>query len=95
MSILTEKIDELIDETPNAYPHVSVDDVVRGISQTKRNTKDSKSVFYTDHFINSNLLLRVYLSMLFSSLIVHGFTPNDFNEATIFPLIKKQTQIRQ
>ena len=26
--------------------------------------------------------------MLFSSLIVHGFTPNDFNEATIFPLIK-------
>ena len=74
---LTEKIDELIDETPNAYPHVSVDDVVRlrGIAQTKRNKKDSKSVFYTDHFINSNLLLRVFLSMLFSSLIVHGFTP--------------------
>ena len=95
MSILTAKIDELIDESPNVYPHVSVDDVVRGISQTKRNKKDSKSVFYTDHFINSNLQLRVFLSMLFSSLIVHGFTPNDFNEATIFPLIKKQTQIRQ
>ena len=26
----------------------------------------------------------------FSSLIVHGFTPNDFNEATIFPLIKNK-----
>ena len=37
MSILKDKIDELIDETPNAYPHVSVDDVVRGIAQTKRN----------------------------------------------------------
>ena len=90
MSILTAKIDELIDESPNVYPHVSVDDVVRGISQTKRNKKDSKSVFYTDHFINSNLQLRVFLSMLFSSLIVHGFTPNDFNEATIFPLIKNK-----
>ena len=90
MSILTEKIDELIDETPNAYPHVSVDDVVRGIAEPKRNKKDSKGVFYTDHFINSNLLLRVFLSMLFSSLIVHGFTPNDFNEATIFPLIKNK-----
>ena len=91
MSILKDKIDELIDETPNAYPHVSVDGVVRGIAQTKRNKKDSKSrpILYTYHFINSNLQLRVFLSMLFSSLIVHGFTPNDFNEATIFPLIKK------
>ena len=70
MSILTEKMDELIDETHNAYPHVSFDDVVRSISQTKRIKTDSKSVFYTDHFINSNLLLRVFLSMLFSSLIV-------------------------
>ena len=95
MSILTETIDELIDETPSTYPHVSVDDVVRGISQTKRIKKDRKSVFYTDQFINSNLLLRVFLSMLFSSLIVHGFTPNDFNEATIFPLIKKKPQICQ
>ena len=90
MSILTEKMDELIDETPNAYPHVSFDDVVRGISQTKRIKTDSKSVFYTDHFINSNLLLRVFLSMLFSSIIVHGVTPSDFNEATIFPLIKNK-----
>ena len=95
MSILNDKIDELIDETPNAYPHVSVDDVVRGIAQTKRNKKDSKSILFTDHFINSNLQLRVFLSMLFSALIVHGFTPNDFNEATIFPLIKKQTEICQ
>ena len=33
--------------------------------------------------------------MLFSSLIliVHGFTPNDFNEATIFPLIKKRKYV--
>ena len=95
MSILKDKIDELIDETPNAYPHVSVDDVVRGIAQTKRNKTDSKSILCTDHFINSNLQLRVFLSMLFSALIVHGFTPNDFNEATIFPLIKKQTEICQ
>ena len=90
MLILKDKIDELIDETPNAYPHVSVDDVVRGIAQTKRDKKDSKSILYTDHFINSNLQLRVFLSMLFSALIVHGFTPNDFNEATIFPLIKNK-----
>ena len=90
MSILKDKIDELIDETPNAYLHVSVDNVVRGIAQTKRNKKDSKSILYTDHFINSNLQLRVFLSMLFSALIVHGFTPNDFNEATIFPLIKNK-----
>ena len=88
MSILKDKIDELIDETPNAYPHVSVDDVVRGIAQTKRNKKDSKSILYIDHFIN--LQLRVFLSMLFSALIVHGFTPNDFNEPTIFPLIKNK-----
>ena len=92
---IKDKIDELIYETPNAYPHVSVDDVARGIAQTKRNKKDSKSILYTDHFINSNLQLRVFLSMLFSALIVHGFTPNDFNEATLFPLIKKQTQICQ
>ena len=77
LSILKDKIDELIDETPDAYPHVSVSDVVRGNAQTKRNKKYSKCVVYKDHVINSNLLLRVFLSMLFSS---HGFTPNDFNE---------------
>ena len=76
MTILKDRIDELIGETPNAYPHVSVDDVVRGIAQTKRNKKDSKSILYTDHFINSNLQLRVFVLMLFSALILHGFTPN-------------------
>ena len=35
MSILKDKIDELIDETPNAYSHVSVDDVVEAL--LKRN----------------------------------------------------------
>ena len=39
MSLLKDQIDELIDEIPNAYPHVSVDDVVRGVAQTKRNKK--------------------------------------------------------
>ena len=31
MSILKDKIDKLIDETPNVYSQVSVDDVLRGI----------------------------------------------------------------
>ena len=35
-----------------------------------------------DHFINSNLLLPVSLSMLFSSLIVHGFTPSSTTKCT-------------
>ena len=54
MSILTDKIDELIDETPNAYPHVSVDDVVRGISQTKRN-KNIARVYYIKTMLSTRI----------------------------------------
>ena len=60
MSILTETIDELIHESPNAYPRVSVDDVVRSISQTKRNKKIAIVYFIQTIFLSTRICCCVF-----------------------------------
>ena len=88
--VLNDRSDRLIDDTPNVGNHTNVNDVKRGIDQLKPNKKDGHGILYTDHFINSNNMMRVYLALLLDSLVVHGFTPGDFNEATIFALVKNK-----
>ena len=60
MSILTDKIDELlIDETPNAYPHISVDDVVK--AQLKRNgIKKIARVYYIQTILSTRICSCVF-----------------------------------
>ena len=55
MSILKDKIDELIDETPNAYPHVSVDDVVRGILLKRNGMKKIARVSYIQTILSTRI----------------------------------------
>ena len=90
MVILSNRLDRLIHDTANVGNHINVNDVKRGIDQLKPNKKDGYGTLYTDHFINSNNMMRVYLALLFDSMVVHGFTPDGFNEATIFPLVKNK-----
>ena len=85
--VLSNRLDRLIHDTPNVGNHINVNDVKRGIDQLKPNKKDGHGTLYTDHFINSHNMMRVYLALLFDTMVVHGFTPDGFNEATIFPLV--------
>ena len=90
-SLLT-KVDKLINEDCNVdhtNSVIKVNDVIEAISQIKHGKKDGYSLIYTDHFINGTNKLYIMLSLLFSSMIVHGFSPDGLNISTIQPLVKK------
>ena len=48
------------------------------------------SMLYSDHFINGPNRLYVLLTLLFHSMIVHGFSPDGFNVSTVHPLVKNK-----
>lgn len=91
MNSLLGKIDSMIKDMTyesNTKLYISVQDIIDGIKQVKLNKKDGYCILYTDHFINATNKLYICLSLLFNSMIVHGFTPDGFNVATIQPLVK-------
>ena len=93
MDILKKKIDAMIvdfdiESDDVCDIHVSVNDVVNGMNHVKRNKKDGLGLLYTDHFINASQMFYILLSLMFSTIICHGFTPDGFNIASIQPLIK-------
>lgn len=70
--------------------HISYENVVAALSNIKRGKNDGYGMLYSDHFINGPSRLLVLLSMLFNSMIVHGFSPDGFNVSTIQPLVKNK-----
>ena len=93
MDSLLTKVDKLINEDCNVdhtNSVIKVNDVIEAISQIKHGKKDGYSLIYTDHFINGTNKLYIMLSLLFSSMIVHGFSPDGLNISTIQPLVKNK-----
>ena len=93
MDSLLTKVDKLINGDCNVdhtNSVIKVNDVVEAISQIKHGKKDGYSLIYTDHFINGTNKLYIMLSLLFSSMIVHGFSPDGLNISTIQPLVKNK-----
>ena len=72
---------------------VTIDDILNGISHVKSNKCDEYWLVYADHFIHASHKLHAFLSLLFTSMVYHGCTPDGFNIATIQILCKKQEYI--
>ena len=43
---------------------------------------------YSDNFIHGTNILHIYLSLLFQSMLTHGFVPNGLLTSTIIPFPK-------
>ena len=56
----------------------------------KKRKKDGLTDCESDNFINATPKLRIYLSMLFSSMIKHRFAPSDMLISTIVPIPKNK-----
>ena len=69
--------------------------VLNGINHVKSNKCDGYGLVYTNRFIHAPHKLHVFLSLLFTSMVYHGYTPSGFIIATIQPMVKKQEEINK
>ena len=58
------------------------------IQKLKSNKIDEGGTLFSNNFIHGTDLLYLYLSMLFNSMIDHGFAPDSFLQSSIVPIPK-------
>lgn len=63
-------------------------EVSKCISNLKYGKHDGYLGHYTDHLINGTQRLHIMLSLLYSSMLIHGFTPEAMLLSTIAPIPK-------
>ena len=68
----------------------SVDDVSCAIKQLKRSRGDGKVKCMSDYIINATSKATLYLSLLFNSIICHGFVPSEMLLGTLIPIPKNK-----
>jgi len=70
---------------------VSFNDVVEAVNSLKHGKNDGFTGLSTDHVINGCDELFVYVSLLFSLMLVHGFAFDDLLVSSIVPILKGKT----
>ena len=70
---------------------ISVDNVSNGIKHVKLVKSCGVDGLSAEHFIYAGNYVKVYLSILFTSFISHGYLPNSFMKSAIIHLIKNKT----
>ena len=70
---------------------ISVDDVSNGLKLVKLGKSCGVDGLSAEHFIYAGNYVKVYLSILFTSFISHGYLPDGFMKSAIIPLIKNKT----
>ena len=68
----------------------SMPDVLNAVSTLKHNKSDGNKGEMSEHVIYACDDLSVHLSMLFSSLLVHGALTDDFSVSTMVPIPKSK-----
>jgi len=70
--------------------NISITDVLNAVSILKHNKSDGNKGLMSKHVIYVCGDLSVHLSMLFSSLLVHGSVTDDFSVSTMVPIPKSK-----
>lgn len=70
------------------HHHTNVDEVVSAVNLLKYNKNDGHSQLSTNHLKYGSRRLFVLISMLFSSMLEHGYIPNDMLRCTVMPIPK-------
>ena len=68
--------------------NVSVSDVLNAVKKMKLNKSDANFELYSNNVIYACEQLFVHLSILFNSMLVHGFCPKAMNVSTLIPIPK-------
>ena len=67
---------------------ITVTDVMNAIAHLKSGKSDGSEGLFSDHFIHGTHRFYVILSILFTSMLSHGFNPNSMILGTMIPIPK-------
>ena len=70
---------------------ISVDDVSNGLKHLKLCKSCGVDGLSHEHFIYAGIYIKVYLSILFTTFITHGYLSDGIMKSAIIPLIKNKT----
>ena len=92
MSVLRSDIELLVSNHNgiDCNHMVNVTDVIDGIHCLKSDKHDGNKGSFSNHLIHGNIKLQVYISLLFDSMLLHGFAPSDFLLSTLVPIPKNK-----
>ena len=68
--------------------YVTSDIIAQCIKRLKRSKSDGNYGFKSDHLINGSKRLHILLSMLFRSMLIHGYNANDLVLSSIISIPK-------
>ena len=68
-----------------------VGDVIDGLKSIKHGKQDGNYGLTSDHLINSSNTFTIVLSIVMSSMMVHGYNANDLLSSTVISIPKKHT----
>ena len=78
-----------VDDKDTSHCHiVSKHDVRKAISKLKTDKVDEQGKCFSNNFIYGTNLLHRHLSVLFTSMINHGYAPAEFLKSSVLPLPK-------
>jgi hypothetical protein len=65
-------------------------EIKKAVKRLKHGKHDGDNGHYSDHLINGTSRLYTYMSLLFTSMLVHGFSPEGFHISTVIPIPKNK-----
>ena len=81
----------LLYQEDNSLCNVTPKIIGKCITSLKKNKSDGNKGFNSNHLIYGPLRLKVLLSMLFHSMLAHGYYPNELLKSNIISIPKDRT----
>ena len=89
MNIIGAKINKQIKE--HGVYNISVEDVIEGVQRLKLGKSDGEEGLNSDHIIHGPRILYVLLTLVFHSMLVHGYSPDFVLVGTMVPIPKNKS----
>ena len=88
---INSEVDALLYQEDNSLCNVTPKIIGKCITSLKKNKSDGNKGFNSNHLIYGPLRLKVLLSMLFHSMLAHGYYPNELLKSNIISIPKDRT----
>ena len=79
-----------IDDGCNSQHHISVTNIESAMKHIKSNKKDGFHDVSTSYLIHASSVLYIHMSLLFTAMLHHGFSPSQFLFSKLIPIVKNK-----
>ena len=88
---INNEVDALLYQEDNSLCNVTPKIIGKCITSLKKNKSEGNKGFNSNHLIYGPLRLKVLLSMLFHSMLAHGYYPTELLKSNIISIPKDRT----